>query len=160
MGEKQPGIKIHPTAIVSEDAVIGEGTVVWAYAQIMDGARIGKDCVLGNGVFIDRNVIIGDNVRIHNKACIYNGTVVEDDVFIGPHTCFTNDKHPASGSTRDLNSVSWRVGKGASIGANATVLPDVNIGKGSVVGAGSVVTRDVPDNSVCYGNPAEVKERM
>ncbi len=158
MGKKER-VKIDPTAIVAPSAVIGSGTVIWAYAQVMDKAVIGRNCVLGNGVYVDRNVKIGDNVRIHNKACIYNGTVVEDNVFIGPHTCFTNDKYPVSGNTRDLRGVSWRVGKGASVGANVTVLPDVNIGKGAKVGAGSVVTKDVPAGSLCYGNPAVVKTR-
>jgi acetyltransferase-like isoleucine patch superfamily enzyme len=120
----------------------------------MDNAVIGEDCVIGNGAYIDRNVRIGDRVRIHNKTCLYNGLIVGDDVFIGPHVCFTNDKYPSSGRTRDLEGASWRVGKGASIGANVTVLPDVNIGEGARIGAGSVVTADVPENAVYCGNPA------
>ncbi|MFC1570704.1 acyltransferase [Candidatus Omnitrophota bacterium] len=160
MGKAKPGIKIHPTAIVSETSTIGKGTVIWAYAQVMDGAVIGTNCMLGNGVYIDRNVKIGDNVKIHNKSCIYNGTIVEDDVFIGPHSCFTNDKHPSSETTRDLEGIFWRVGQGASIGANVTVLPDVNIGSGAVIGAGSVVTRDVPERAICYGNSAEVRAQQ
>ncbi|MGD2279010.1 MAG: acyltransferase [Candidatus Omnitrophota bacterium] len=157
MGEGKLDIKVHPTAIVSDRAEIGEGTVIWAYAQVMDGAKIGKNCMIGNGVYVDRNVRIGDNVKVHNKASIYNGTIIEDDVFIGPHACFTNDKHPAFDKTRDMKGVSWRVGKGTSIGANVTVLPDVNIGSNSLIGAGSVVTKDIPDGSICYGNPAGVK---
>ena len=159
MGETKLGVTIHPTAIVSKDSTIGEGTVIWAYAQVMDGAQVGKNCMLGNGVYIDRNVKVGDNVKIHNKTCIYNGTVIEDDVFIGPHSCFTNDKNPSSGETRDLEGISWKIGKGSSIGANVTVLPDVNIGSGAIIGAGSVVTKDVPSGAVCYGNPAEVKKQ-
>ncbi len=157
MGKGEQAVKIHPTAIVSEAARIGEGTVIWAYAQVMEGARVGKNCVLGNGVYVDRNVRIGNNVKIHNKSCIYHGNVIEDNVFIGPQVCLANDRYPAHDTTRDLKGVSWRVKNGASIGANVTVLPDVNIGKNSVIGAGSVVTRDVPDNTVCYGNPAKVK---
>ncbi|MBU1084220.1 MAG: acyltransferase [Candidatus Omnitrophota bacterium] len=158
MGEREPGVKIHPTAIISDKAKIGKGTVIWAYAQVMDGAEIGEGCVLGNGVYVDRNVKIGSNVKIHNKASVYNGTVIKDNVFVGPHACFTNDKHPRCDKTRDMNEVSWYVGEGASIGANVTVLPDVNIGPGAVVGAGSVVTKDVPEGAVCYGNPARVVE--
>jgi acetyltransferase-like isoleucine patch superfamily enzyme len=154
MGKKEQTGRIHPTAIVSASAVIGEGTVVWAYAQIMDGACVGKNCVIGNGVYIDRNVRIGDNVKIHNKSCLYNGIVIEDNVFIGPHVCFTNDKNPACDKTRDLTGVSWKVGRGSSIGANVTLLPDVNIGRGAAIGAGSVVTKNVPDNAVFSGNPA------
>ena len=122
--------------------------------RLWDGVVIGRDCVIGNGVYIDRNVKIGCNVKIHNKSCIYNGIVIEDDVFIGPHVCFTNDKNPSSDKTRDLEGVSWIVGTGASIGANVTVLPDVNIGKGASIGAGSVVTKNVPDEAIYFGNPA------
>ncbi len=158
MGEDKQVEKIHPTAIISDSAVIGKGTVIWAYAQVMDGARIGENCVIGNGVYIDRNVKIGNNVKVHNKSCIYNGTVIEDDVFIGPHVCFTNDKYPVFDKTRELKGISWKVGSGSSIGANVTVLPDVNIGKRVKIGAGSVVTRDVPDGKVFYGNPARERE--
>ena len=159
MEKNTQDIRIHPTAIVSNDAKIGKGTVIWAYVHIMAGAEIGKNCIFGNGVYIDRNVKIGNNVKIHNKSSVYNGTIVEDDVFIGPHTCLTNDKYPRHDKTRDLKGVSWRVGKGSSIGANVTVLPDVNIGRGVTVGAGSVVTKDVPDGVICYGNPAKIVEK-
>ncbi len=156
MGEERKGVKIHSTALVADSAKIGEGTVIWAYVQVGENAEVGKSCILGNGVYVDRNVKIGNNVKMHNKASVYDGTIVEDDVFIGPHACFTNDKYPKFDSTRDLEDVSWRVKKGASIGANVTVLPDVTIGVGAVVGAGSVVTKDVPDGALCYGNPAVV----
>ncbi len=156
MKRKKNEIKIHPTALISESAKIGKGTVVWAFVQVMDKAVIGENCVLGNGVYIDRNVKVGNNVKIHNKALLYNGTIVEDDVFIGPGVCFTNDKYPRNDTTRDLKGVSWRIKKGASIGANATILPDVNIGEGAVVGAGSVVTKDVPPGVTVCGNPAKV----
>lgn len=160
MGNKEQNVNIHPTAIVSESAAIGKGTVIWAYAQIMDNAVIGSSCVLGNGVYIDRNVKVGNNVKIHNKTCIYDGTVIEDNVFIGPQCCFTNDKYPVSDKKRDMKGVSWRIGRGVSIGANVTVLPDVNIGRGATIGAGSVVTGDIPDNAICYGNPARIKEEQ
>ncbi len=149
---------IDKRAVVSKTAKIGEGTKIWAFAQIGDHARIGKNCLIGNGVYIDRNVVVGNNVKIHNKALLYNGLVVEENCFIGSGTCFTNDKFPSYNKTRDLSGISWRVKKGASIGANATILPNVNIGRDAIVGAGSVVTKSVPDGSVVYGNPARIKE--
>jgi len=156
MGDRTK-VKIHPTAIVSDSAEIGEGTVIWAYSQVMDNAVIGKKCVIGNGVYVDRNVKIGSNVKVHNKSCIYDGTIVEDNVFIGPQVCFTNDKYPSFDKTRNLSNVSWRVGKGASIGANVTVLPNVSVGEGAKIGAGSVVTKNIPSGALCYGNPAKIK---
>lgn len=145
---------IRPTAIVSETAKIGEGTVVWEFAQIRENAVIGKNCVIGNGVYIDRGVVIGNNVTINNKSCLYRNLVVEDDVFIGPLVCFTNDNMPVSGKHRELTGKIWHVRKGAAIGGNSTLLPDINIGRYAFVGAGSVVTRDVPDHQWVYGNPA------
>ncbi|MHC4309050.1 MAG: acyltransferase [Planctomycetota bacterium] len=152
-------IYIHKSALVSETAKIGKGTRIWAFAQIGDNARIGKNCVIGNGVYIDRNVVIGNNVKIHNKALLYNGLVVEDNCFIGPGVCFTNDKFPKYSTTRDLKGISWKLKKGASVGANATILPDIDIGSNAIIGAGSVVTISVPDGAVVYGNPArEIKK--
>lgn len=148
---------IDPTAIIAKSAVIGRGTQIWAFVQIGDGAKIGENCVIGNGVYIDRNIVIGNNVKIHNKTLLYEGLLVEDNCFIGPNVCFTNDKYPSAGKTRDLSTTRWRIKEGASIGANATILPDVNIGKNAVVGAGSVVTKSVPDGAVVYGNPARIK---
>lgn len=157
MGKKRQDLKIHPTAIISDSAEIGDGSIVWAFVQIMDNAKIGEKCVVGNGVYIDRNVKIGNNVKIHNKACIYDGTIIENNVFVGPGVCFTNDKYPRYDKTREMKGVSWVIGEFASIGANSTVLPGVNIGKNSIIGAGSVVTKDVPEGVLAYGNPAIVK---
>lgn len=159
MGKTKQGVKIHKTAVIAKSAKIGKGTVIWAFAQVMDNAVIGENCVLGNGVYIDRNVKIGNNVKIHNKSCIYDGTIIEDNVFIGPHVCCTNDKYPSYNGTRDLKGINWRVKNGARLGANVTVLPDVNIGENALVGAGSVVTKDVPANATCYGNPAKRRGR-
>lgn len=150
------GASIDRRALVAATATIGEGTKVWAFAQIGERAVIGRNCIIGNGVYIDRDVRVGDNVKIHNKALLYRPLVVEDNCFIGPGACFTNDKHPRFDKTRDLCGVSWRVGEGASIGAHATILPDVEIGKAAVVGAGSVVTRSVPPGAVVCGNPARI----
>lgn len=146
-------------ALVARSASIGAGSKVWAFVQIGENARIGKHCVIGNGAYIDRNVIVGDNVKIHNKALLYDGLVVEDNCFIGPGVCFTNDKYPSFDTTRNLKGVHWRVKKGASIGANSTILPDVTIGVNALVGAGSVVTRSVPDNAVVCGNPARLVDK-
>jgi len=163
MGAPKPhslrSTSIDRRAIVAESATIGAGTKVWAFAQIGDRAVIGRNCVVGNGAYIDRGVRIGNNVKIHNKALLYRPLVVEDDCFIGPGACFTNDKYPRFDTTRDLRGVSWRVRKGASIGANATILPDVEIGRNAVVGAGSVVTASVPDGAVVCGNPARILRR-
>lgn len=148
---------IDPTALVHESAIIGDHCKVWAFVQIMNNAQIGNGSIIGNGAYIDRNVILGKNVRVHNKALLYDGLIVEDDVFIGPGVCFTNDALPKSGRTRNLDHISWKVGKGASIGANSTILPDVNIGENALIGAGSVVTKDVAANTVVYGNPARVR---
>lgn len=147
----------HPSAIISPSARIGEGTRIWCFSQVMDNAVVGKNCVIGQGVYIDREVKVGDNARIHNKSSVYHGVILEDDVFIGPHACLTNDKRPRHDKTRNLEGVSWRVKRGASIGAGSIVLPDVTIGEYSMVGAGSVVTKDVPAHAVVYGNPAKIK---
>lgn len=158
MGTKQLeiGAFIAPTALVDPTAQIGKGTKVWAFAQIAEHALVGQDCVIGNGVYIDRFVKIGDRVRIHNKALLYQGVLIEDDVFIGPGACFTNDEFPRSGKTRNLTGKSWTIGKGASIGANTTVLPDVAVGSYALIGAGSVVTKDVAEHAVVCGNPARM----
>jgi UDP-3-O-[3-hydroxymyristoyl] glucosamine N-acyltransferase len=145
---------IAPSAIIDPTARIGRGTKVWAFCQIGEQAIVGTDCVIGNGAYIDRYVQVGDRVRIQNKALLYHGLIVEDDVFIGPGAVFTNDPWPRSGKTRDLKGISWKVRKGASIGANATILPDIEIGPYAVVGAGAVVTKNVPANALVYGNPA------
>lgn len=153
MGKKS---KIAKTAIVDKKAKIGEGTVVWHFAQVMYDAVIGRNCVIGNGVFIDRRVVIGNNVKVMNKALIYRGVKIEDDCFIGPAACFINDKNPRNFKTRDINSSKWTVGKGASIGAGALILCDVNIGRFALVGAGAVVTKDVGPHSLVAGNPARL----
>ncbi|MDD5194095.1 MAG: acyltransferase [Candidatus Omnitrophica bacterium] len=163
MGKRISGVLkktyIDKRAVVAKSARIGEGTKVWAFAQVGDNAKIGKNCVIGNGAYIDRNVIVGNNVKIHNKALLYNGLIVEDNCFIGPGACFANDKRPCFNKTRNLKGVSWRLKKGSSVGANATILPDVTIGENSIVGAGSVVTKDIPSNVTACGNPARILRR-
>lgn len=160
MGKRKPkilkGSYIDKRAVVAKTASIGEGTKIWAFAQIGENAKIGKNCVIGNGAYIDRNVVIGNNVKIHNKALLYNGLIVEDNCFIGPGVCFTNDKYPKHNTTRNLKDIRWRLKQGAVVGANATILPDINIGKNAIIGAGSVITKDVSDNNIVCGNPAKI----
>ncbi|MBW2993119.1 acetyltransferase [Candidatus Woesearchaeota archaeon] len=156
--------KIHPSAEVSDKAEIGEGTYIWNNAQIRENAKIGKTCIISKNVYIDANVIIVDNVKIQNNVSVYCGVTIEDGVFIGPHVCFTNDKIPRA-INRDGTlklGCNWEVSKilvkkGASIGANATILPGVIIGEFAMIGSGAVVTKDVPDYGLVFGNPAKLK---
>jgi UDP-2-acetamido-3-amino-2,3-dideoxy-glucuronate N-acetyltransferase len=157
------GVKIHPTAEVSAQAEIGEGTTIWHQAQVREEARIGRDCTLGKGVFIDTAVSLGDNVKVQNYVSIYRGVTIEDGVLCGPHCVFTNDKRPrainANGSLKaagDWELESTLVKKGASIGANAVVICGVTIGQWTMIGSGAVVTRDVPDYGLAWGNPARL----
>ncbi len=154
---------IHPTAEVSPQAVIGEGTRIWHQAQVREKARIGRDCIIGKGAYIDLDVSIGDNVKIQNGCYVYHGATVEDGVFLGPGVILTNDKRPRAinpdGSLK--TDADWEVGRillkrGASLGARAVVLPDVTVGVFAMVGAGAVVTQDVPDYGLVLGNPARL----
>ena len=144
----------HPTAIIAPDAKIGAGTKIWAFAQVREGAVIGKDCMIGNGAYIDAGVKVGDRVNIHNKALLYRNLTVEDDAFIGPGACFINDPSPRANRIRDLKSSKSHVKKGASIGANASILSDITIGRYAMVGASSLVAEHVPDHALVYGVPA------
>lgn len=143
----------HPQAIV-ESAAVGNGTRVWAFAHVLPSASIGMDCNICDGVFIENDVRIGNNVTIKNGVQIWDGVTLEDYVFVGPNATFTNDRLPKS--KRAFNLERTLVREGASIGANATVLPGLVIGKNAVVGAGAVVTRSVPQNAIVSGNPARI----
>ncbi len=146
---------VHEKAVVEPGARIGEGTKVWHFAHVRSGAKIGRNCVLGKDVYVDAGVEIGDGVKIENGVSVFRGVTIEDDAFIGPHVTFTNDKYPRSFNV-DWEVVPTRVKRGASIGANATVVCGVTIGEYSMVAAGSVVTRDVPPHGLVVGNPARL----
>ena len=144
---------VHETAIVEAGAVLGEGTRVWHHAQVREGAVVGRECTLSKNVFVDKGVTIGDRVRIQNNVSVYAGVTLVDDVFVGPGAVFTNDRHPRShGFAWELASTLVR--RGASIGANSTIVCPIEIGEWAMVGAGAVVTQDVLAHQVVIGNPA------
>jgi UDP-2-acetamido-3-amino-2,3-dideoxy-glucuronate N-acetyltransferase len=147
---------LHPTAIIDPGATIGQGTRIWHFCHLMPGAVIGSDCNIGQNVFIDNNVKVGDGCKIQNNVSLYNGVTLEDHVFIGPSVVFTNVLHPRAFIERKVEFIPTLVQKGATIGANATIVCGVKIGAYALVGAGSVVTRDVPPHAKVFGNPARV----
>jgi len=145
---------IHPNAHVSKDAQIGIGTKIWINAQVRENSKIGKNCIISKDTYIDTGVTIGNNCKVQNGVSIYNGVIIEDEVFVGPNATFTNDKVPRA---FDEN---WKITptvikKGASIGANATIVCGVTIGEYAMVAAGSVVTKDVEPYTLVMGNPAK-----
>lgn len=143
---------IHPLADVAECS-IGEGTKIWQFVVILKGAKIGLDCNICAQTLIEGDVVVGDRVTVKSGVQLWDGTRVEDDVFIGPNATFTNDHYPRSKQYPEAFS-GIRICKGASIGANATILPGITIGEAAMVGAGAVVIRDVPPKAVVVGNPA------
>ncbi|NML68418.1 N-acetyltransferase [Chryseobacterium sp. RP-3-3] len=146
-------INIHPTAEVLSKS-IGENTMIWQYCVVLPNAIIGENCNINYNVFIENNVYIGNNVTIKPGVQIWDGISIEDDVFIGPNVTFTNDKNPVS-KNKNFTLLKTTVKKGASIGANATILPGITIHENAVVGAGSVVTKDIPAGETWFGNPAK-----
>jgi acetyltransferase-like isoleucine patch superfamily enzyme len=153
--KKLKGPFIHPKAIVETD-MIGEKTRIWAFAHILKGAKIGKNCNICDHTFIENDVVIGHNVTIKSGVYLWDGVRIEDDVFIGPNVTFTNDIRPRS-KVYPTEFIKTYVKKGASIGANATIICGVIIGKWAMIGAGSVVTKDIPDYALAFGNPARIK---
>jgi UDP-2-acetamido-3-amino-2,3-dideoxy-glucuronate N-acetyltransferase len=149
-----PGVFVHPTSEVDSPAQIGPGTKVWHYCHVMSGAVIGTGCVLGQGVFVAARARLGNNVKVQNNVSVYDGVVLEDDVFCGPGMVFTNVRTPRSKVSRKEHYEETRVMRGATIGANATVLCGTVLGRYCMIGAGAVVTDDVPDFALMVGNPA------
>ncbi len=145
---------IHASAEVLSEQ-IGDGTRIWQHVVVLSGARIGQDCNLCAGIFIENDVQVGDRVTVKNGVQLFDGVRLADDVFVGPNATFTNDQFPRSKQQLDAPLIT-RVERGASIGANATILPGLTIGENAMVGAGAVVTRDVPANVVVAGNPARI----
>ncbi len=154
-GEGTTGVAVHvhPTAIVEPGASIGDGSRIWHHAHVRAGARIGAACNLGKNVFVDAGAVVGDRVKIQNNVSVYSGVELGDDVFVGPSAVFTNDLAPRAFST-GWSVVATRIGRGASIGANATIVCGNDVGAFATVGAGSVVTAEVVDHRLVYGNPA------
>lgn len=150
--------KIHKLSDVA-NATIGAGTRVWQYAVIFDGAVIGTNCNICAHTMIEGDVVVGNNVTVKNGVFLWDGTRIEDDVFIGPNATFTNDRFPRSKVYPEAFS-GITVRRGASIGANATLLPGITVGEYAMVGAGAVVTKDVEPYSVVVGNPAKVAKRL
>ena len=148
-------IYIHPTAIVDEGCTIGEGSKIWHFCHVMKGASLGKKCSLGQNVMVAPGVILGNNVKVQNNVSIYTGVTCEDDVFLGPSMVFTNVTNPRSAVNRRGQYAKTIVKRGASIGANATIVCGHDIGEFAFIGAGAVVTKHVPAYALVVGNPAK-----
>ncbi len=144
----------HPTAVIDEGCEIGEGTKIWHFSHIMPNCKIGKNCNIGQNVVISPDVVLGANVKVQNNVSIYTGVICEDDVFLGPSMVFTNVTNPRSAVNRRGQYSKTIVKKGASIGANATIVCGHDIGRFAFIGAGAVVTKTVPDYALVIGNPA------
>jgi UDP-2-acetamido-3-amino-2,3-dideoxy-glucuronate N-acetyltransferase len=144
----------HPTAVVDEGAVIGDGTKIWHFTHVSSGARIGEGCVLGQNVYVASTAVLGAGVRVQNNVSVYDGVILDDQVFVGPSAVFTNVVNPRAEVSRKHDYRPTRVGRGATIGANATVVCGHSIGEYAFVGAGAVVTRDVPPYALVVGVPA------
>ena len=146
---------LHPSSFVDDGVEIGAGTKIWHFCHVMSGARIGGNCVLGQNVFVGRNVVIGNGVKIQNNVSVYEGVILEDNVFCGPSMVFTNVINPRSEIERKTEFKTTLVKRGATFGANCTIVCGVTIGRYAFVGAGAVVTKDVPDYALVVGVPAQ-----
>ncbi len=155
-GAPPPDVFVHPTACVDEPCAIGPGSKIWHFAHVCAGARIGARCSLGQNVYVASTVVVGDGVRVQNNVSLYDGVTLEDDVFCGPSAVFTNVKTPRAHVPRKHDYRPTVVRRGATLGANATVLCGIAIGRYALVGAGAVVTRDVPDFGLVVGTPARL----
>lgn len=153
-------VKIHPSSVVDDGAVVGEGTSIWHFSHICAGAVIGKSCSLGQNVLVSDNAFLGNNVKVQNNVAIYGGITVEDDVFLGPSCVLTNVTNPRSQVSRKSLYEKTLIRRGATIGANATIVCGINIGRYCFVGAGAVVTKDIPDYGLVLGNPGKLSGYM
>lgn len=147
---------VHPSAVVDQPCEVGEGTKIWHFCHVSSGARLGKGCNLGQNVFVAGSVVIGDNVKIQNNVSIYDGVVIEDDVFCGPSMVFTNVRNPRSHVNRRGQYSRTLVCRGATMGANSTVVCGITIGRFAFIAAGAVVTHDVPDYALVVGVPGRI----
>ena len=144
---------VHPSSFIDDNCVIGEGTKIWHFSHVMSGAIIGTNCNLGQNVVVSPKVILGNNVRVQNNVSIYEGVICEDDVFLGPSAVLTNVINPRSAVSRKSEYKTTLIKKGASIGANATIVCGYTIGAYAFIGAGAVITKDVPAYALIVGNP-------
>lgn len=145
----------HETAVIDDGCIIGKGSKIWHFSHLMKGCVLGQKCNIGQNVVISPEVVLGNNVKVQNNVSIYTGVTCDDDVFLGPSMVFTNVTNPRSAVNRREQYAKTHVGKGASIGANATIVCGHNIGKYAFIGAGAVVTKHVPDFALVVGNPAK-----
>ena len=145
----------HETAVIDADCVIGKGTKIWHFCHIMPNSKIGENCNIGQNVVISPEVILGNNVKVQNNVSIYTGVICEDDVFLGPSMVFTNVINPRSAVNRRGKYSKTNVGRGATIGANETIICGHNIGEYAFIGAGAVVTKNIPPYALVVGNPAK-----
>lgn len=148
-------IEVHPTAVIDEGAVIGEGTKIWHFSHIMPNCTIGKLCNLGQNVVVSPLVVLGNNVKVQNNVSIYTGVQCKDDVFLGPSMVFTNVINPRSAIVRKSEYKTTILEKGVSVGANATILCGITIGEYAMIGAGAVVTKSVKPYALVVGNPSK-----
>jgi len=146
---------IHETAILDPGAEIGDNTKIWHFTHIMSKAKIGESVSIGQNCFVGDNVVIGDNAKIQNNVSVYDGVIIENNVFVGPSVVFTNVKLPKSLEPVNKNYTKTIIRKGVTLGANSTIICGIEIGENAFIGAGSVVTKDVPPNTMWYGNPAK-----
>ena len=156
----QVQVKIHPSSVVDDGAIIGEGTAIWHFSHICSGAVIGKNCSIGQNVLVADNAILGNGVKIQNNVAIYGGVTVEDDVFLGPSCVLTNVTNPRSQVSRKTLYEKTLIRRGATIGANATIVCGITLGRYCFIGAGAVVTKDVPDYGLVLGNPGKLSGFM
>jgi UDP-2-acetamido-3-amino-2,3-dideoxy-glucuronate N-acetyltransferase len=153
---KETSYFAHESSVIDQPCEIGEGTKIWHFSHVMANSKIGRKCNIGQNVFIASDVTIGSNVKIQNNVSLYTGVIVEDDVFLGPSMVFTNVTNPRSHYPRREQYEKTWINKGATVGANATIVCGTVLGEYCFIGAGAVVTRDVPDNALVIGNPARI----